>query len=337
MTGAAPGALAGLARLTPAHNARMTALDPLLPTETAPRPAPPPDGPPPRFGVVTQDVITVPGAGGVVQSYTGDPDTLESCWAALRQYQLTGIRVSDQEGPGAVTALDDLLSRWQTHVSQQPPGDGGESAAALTWASRDTEVARLFLGRGLSPRVIVAVRTAGRAGPPVTVPDGLVIRPLAGADVDAAGRLQEAVVAWDAQFGGVHMRPSTPARARAEVARQVGAEPVTSWVAEQAGQVTGYVSIEWPAQAGWISSRTAADPARVAYLGCMSVLPGRRSGGTGAALAAFVHAQLDLAGIQATLLHYGANNPLSAPFWARSGYRPLWTSWQVSPHTRLGQ
>lgn len=44
-----------------------------------------------------------------------------------------------------------------------------------------------------------------------------------------------------------------------------------------------------------------------------------------------VHQALDDAGISATLLHYSALNPLSAPFWHRSGYRPLRTRWQVSP------
>jgi hypothetical protein len=31
-----------------------------------------------------------------------------------------------------------------------------------------------------------------------------------------------------------------------------------------------------------------------------------------------------------TLLHYAALNPLSAPFWHRSGYRPLSTRWKLT-------
>ncbi len=30
--------------------------------------------------------------------------------------------------------------------------------------------------------------------------------------------------------------------------------------------------------------------------------------------------------IAATLLHYAPANPVSAPFWATQGYRPLWTA-----------
>ena len=32
-----------------------------------------------------------------------------------------------------------------------------------------------------------------------------------------------------------------------------------------------------------------------------------------------------------TLPHYAQLNPLSAPFWSRMGYRPLWTGWEVRP------
>jgi len=39
----------------------------------------------------------------------------------------------------------------------------------------------------------------------------------------------------------------------------------------------------------------------------------------------------DAVGALATLLHYEQTNPLSAPFWARHGYRPLWTSWEARP------
>ena len=67
----------------------------------------------------------------------------------------------------------------------------------------------------------------------------------------------------------------------------------------------------------------------------MSVGTGLRSGGIGAALATHVHGHLDAAGVQRTLLHYAAMNPLSAPFWSRCGYRPLWTTWEAIPHTAL--
>jgi hypothetical protein len=46
-------------------------------------------------------------------------------------------------------------------------------------------------------------------------------------------------------------------------------------------------------------------------------------------------AVLDARGMDTTLLHYAQLNPLSAPFWNRMGYRPLWTGWEVRPAASL--
>ena len=46
-------------------------------------------------------------------------------------------------------------------------------------------------------------------------------------------------------------------------------------------------------------------------------------------------AVLDARGVDITLLHYAQLNPLSAPFWSRMGYRPLWTGWEVRPAASL--
>ena len=40
-------------------------------------------------------------------------------------------------------------------------------------------------------------------------------------------------------------------------------------------------------------------------------------------------------GLDRLLLHYAQLNPLSAPFWNRMGYRPLWTGWEVRPAASL--
>ena len=46
-------------------------------------------------------------------------------------------------------------------------------------------------------------------------------------------------------------------------------------------------------------------------------------------------AVLDTSGVNTTLLHFAQLNPLSAPFWSRMGYRPLWTGWEVRPAASL--
>jgi GNAT superfamily N-acetyltransferase len=65
------------------------------------------------------------------------------------------------------------------------------------------------------------------------------------------------------------------------------------------------------------------------------VLPGRRGTGVGTALVEHLHRELDAIGVSVTLLHHAQLNPLSAPFWHRMGYRPLWTSWEVRPAASL--
>ncbi len=76
-------------------------------------------------------------------------------------------------------------------------------------------------------------------------------------------------------------------------------------------------------------------PGVTVYLQTMFVRPDERGGGVGAALVRHVHAVLDARGVQTTLLHYAQVNPLSAPFWGRMGYRPLWTGWEVRPAAAL--
>jgi predicted N-acetyltransferase YhbS len=67
----------------------------------------------------------------------------------------------------------------------------------------------------------------------------------------------------------------------------------------------------------------------------LSVRPDERGSGVGAALVAGLHRALEAAGVAVTPLHHGQVNPLSAPFWSRMGYRPLWTNWEIRPARAL--
>ena len=71
--------------------------------------------------------------------------------------------------------------------------------------------------------------------------------------------------------------------------------------------------------------------APAAYLMLMFVEPAERGTGVGAALVDRFHREADAAGMAVILLHHAQLNPLSAPFWSRQGYRPLWTSYQALP------
>ena len=345
-TGSTPRSVdADLAALTAAHNARMAAIDRLIPASLVATASSAVPVPRPAYGVVAEELLVVPGAVGTARWTTVDPDSLSASWGALATGSLVSVRVAgDPSNPEAVgnswsapAAMDSLLTRLAS-IPVPPEAEAlaeGDTGAGLMWPSRDTSMTRTFLRHGLSARVHVAARLAGRPLPASPAPAGLVIRELTERDIDAAAALQLEVIRWDAQFDGVTLRESSPARARDDVVEQLGKARPSAWVAESDGTVVGLLTVAWPPETDWISQLVAADPTRIAYLGCLSIAPEHRSTGVGAALARFIHAELDAAGVDVTLLHHAATNPLSTPFWQRWNYRPLWTSWQARPHFML--
>lgn len=305
------------AAVVAAHNQRLIAVDPLL----AAAPPLPDLGP-------DDALLACPGGLGLASPSRPDPDTLAATWRAAEQHILRA-RVG---APDPAAAMADLLARWRAEVAARArPGDR-DSEAAVTWPSRDAVMTKLFLSYGLAPLTVVAARHAGQPG--ATGGDGVAVRSLDGGDVDAATALWLEQVRWDAQFNTVAERPSTAGLLRADLIAAAEQERPWSWVAEADGQLRGLLMISPPEQAGWIASQVSAAPA--AYLGCLVVTAGHRGSGIGAALVRRGHAELDRAGVAVTLLHYAGLNPLSGPFWHRCGYRPVWTSWQVSPAARLG-
>ena len=299
---------------------RWQAVDPLLPASA---PAPPGCG----------TVLTVTGADGLptatgtCEHWVGDAESLDLSWGAARRFQLA----PQIAGPDVAGALDDLLSRWRDHLAIVP-GTGDEDTAALvTWPSRDIHGIGTLLRHGLAPMEVIAARPAGRraadrAGAP---PRGWRIRRAGPADIDAVARLGVEVIRYDAYFGGVTERPGTAAAMRREAAGLLaGPEPWT-WLAERDGTAIGMLAAQRPEAASWIAPMVGLAPA--AYLMLMFVLPGERASGVGGALTVRLHEEVEADGVPVTLLHYEQSNPLSVPFWSQQGYRPLWTTWAARP------
>ena len=141
------------------------------------------------------------------------------------------------------------------------------------------------------------------------------------------------VIRFDAQFGAAIIRSATEALVRAETQAALTRRPAWAWLAERDGRPVGLVHVQPPEHSGWIAGMTR--PGVTVYLQTMFVRPGERGSGVGAALVRHVHRVLDARGVQTALLHYALMNPLSAPFWNRMGYRPLWTGWEVRPAISL--
>jgi len=315
-----------------AHVARRwQAIDPLLPV-----PEPPPPGCDARLVVAGADGELT--ALGGCEHWVGTPGSMDLAWGAARRFQLTPLVA----GPDVTDALDRLLSLWRDHLAEQPHTGDQDTAAVVTWPSRDIDGVAALLRHGFAPLAVVAARPAGRPRPGPAGADGgaapglgaaadrgVRIRRAGPADIDAVVRLGLEVVRFDAHFSDTVERPETADALRGEAAGLLGGSEPWTWLAERDGTAIGLLAAERPEAAGWIAPMTQLAP--VAYLMLMVVLPGERARGIGADLVARLHHDVDAAGVALTLLHYEQLNPLSAPFWSQQGYRPLWTTWEARP------
>ncbi len=260
-------------------------------------------------------------------------DTLNQTWGTASRFSLTP-RLRE---PDTSAALDELLAQWHDHLAGLPEAGAADSAAMVTWPARDVTGVNALLRRGMQALTVIAVRPAEPVEPAVPAGardgDGLVIREAGLGDLDAVTEFEMGVINYDAQFGAAIIRPATEALVRAETQAALAVRPAWAWLAEQDGQLVGLVHVQPPEHSGWIAGMTR--PGVTVYLQTMFVRPGVRGTGVGAALVRHVHGVLDARGVQTTLLHYALMNPLSAPFWNRMGYRPLWTGWEVRPAASL--
>jgi GNAT superfamily N-acetyltransferase len=283
-----------------------------------------------------------PVAVGTCAHWAGQPGSLELSWGAARRYQLTAAVIgTGPAGAGLAEGLDLLLALWRDHLAGLPDAGGQDTAAVVDWPSRDVDGIAALLRHGLAPLEVLAVRSSpARSGSSTSTPatangrvlrlsPRLSIRRAGPADAGTVARLGLEIIRFDSLFGTVNERPDTLDALRREAGSLLaGADPWT-WLAERDGEPVGLLAAQRPEAAGWITPMAKSAPA--AYLALMFVGPGERGDGVGRALADEFHAAIDAAGVDLALLHHEQLNPLSAPFWHRQGYRPLWTTWQATP------
>jgi GNAT superfamily N-acetyltransferase len=304
------------ARIANQMRSRWRALDPLLPAPLAGR----------GEDLVAPGDDAVPMSGRYHRTTVG-PDSPRAAWGPRTRFELTP-RVA---GADHDVALDRLLTAWGARIRSDPAAQDPDSGAVLSWPSRDTAATRVLLAHGLQPRTAVLVRRAGTRA--ADRPTGTGIRPARPGDLDAIAALHLEVLRYDADCGLSFVRPGALARLREAAAARLGSADRGIWVAEHDGDVAGFVTADAPASGGWLTGVVAAAPA--SYVGTLGVTPSLRGRGIGAALAGHAHQWLDAAGSAATVLHAAVANPLSTPFWAGLGYRPLWFEWRVQPACAL--
>ena len=261
------------------------------------------------------------------------PDgTLNQTWGTADRFSLIArLREADTSA-----ALDDLLGQWRDHLAGLPGTGADDTAAMITWPARDVSGVNTLLRHGLQPLTVIAVRARparARRAPASAGDESLVIREAGPADLDVVTEFEMGVIRYDALFGAAILRPATEELVRAETQAALAVRPAWAWLAERDGEPVGLVHVQPPEQSRWITGMTRAGV--TVYLQTMFVRPGERGAGVGAALVRHLHAVLDARGVDTMLLHYAQLNPLSAPFWNRMGYRPLWTGWEVRPAASL--
>ncbi|HKD96720.1 MAG TPA: GNAT family N-acetyltransferase [Micromonosporaceae bacterium] len=291
-----------------AHRDRLRDIDPLLP-EAGPLPSP----------GEADTLLAVDGAVGLSRRILLDPDDVQATWGALDQRWLSAHATSP-------VALAGLLGRWREHLAELP-GIPGDTTAIVVWPSRDVVMTSAFVTAGLVPDLVIGVRPAGRPTP--AAENGAVrVRRASPDDLDDVVALRMEEIRFGAQIGGPPSRPHSVRVMRDRYAATLAADQPPVWLAFRDGRAVGMVSVAVGEQAAWAGAFVAAAP--VAYVDCAAVLPAHRGGGVAAALIDQVHRAMDGAGVAVTVLHYAALNPLSAPFWHRSGYRPLRSRWQLA-------
>jgi GNAT superfamily N-acetyltransferase len=307
-----------------ASGKRWQAIDPLLP-----QPRDLPAGCADPFQ--TTDAKSGRAAGFAVCRHQYYPaDSLLQTWGAATQFVLTPRLRERDTCPG----LDDLLAQWHDHLESIQEAHTDDTAALVTWPSRDVTGVKALLKHGLQPMTVLAVRVAGRSVTAAAKPDGsLTIRRATPRDEQAVAEMEMGVILFDEQFGGAVPRPATANLIRQSTQAALAKPCTWTWLAEKGGTPVGLLVVQPPADSTWVAAMTARTPA--AYLATMFVKPAERGAGIATELVRKAHAELDEAGVAVTVLHHSQVNPVSGPFWNRMGYRPLWTSWETRPAAAL--
>jgi GNAT superfamily N-acetyltransferase len=303
-----------VASLLDAQTARFEQVDALLP-----KAAPPPEG-----HVLTAALPTGDRVAGVLTQSAFAPGTATTLWSALELYELHPL-LGDTGGTG----MDAVLREWRRLLDRRQAGP--DSACLLTWPSRAADAAKPLLAHGFTPLTSLAVRV----GPPPRVPrTDIAVRLATLADLDVVLALELAELAYSALVGAAIVRPDAETVKRAALTRHIEqGDPI--WLAERDGVVVGLahcrlLDVE---EGGLIGTRLR--PGRWGYVNCVSVADTARGSGVGRELMAVAHHELHRRGATSTFLYYNPPNPLASVFWARQGYRPLWTSWELRPATAL--
>src|SRR6266851_147411 len=93
---------------------------------------------------------------------SGAADSMEILWSAAVRHVLSaqvGGHRQRRHSTGCCVG-------WRMHLRSLPGTSDTDTAATLTWPSRDISGVRALLGHGIEPLTVIAARPAHRAVPP---------------------------------------------------------------------------------------------------------------------------------------------------------------------------
>jgi len=296
------------ASLLAAQSTRYEWLDPLLPPAAVP-----PDG-----RVLAAALRRGDRVGGVVVLAEHEQGSASTLWSPRYVWELYPL-LGDSAADGMEALLREL-HRVVDSTTRDP-----DAACLVTWPSRDAAASGPLLRHGFVPLSVLAVRPG-----PVGPPGRASVRQAGPADLETVLDLELAELAYSTELGVTPRRADAAAIRRASLARCLDAgEPV--WLAERDGVPVGVAHCRLIDVTTTAPLATRLRPGRWGYVNSVSVLATARGTGVGRELMAVAHHELHAAGATATFLYQHPVNPLSSVFWARQGYRPLWTGWEVRP------
>lgn len=308
----APQPTGGWEQLCHAHTRRLQAADPKL-------------GPIPPAADEPVDVLGVDNADGsvwgILRRTVVAADDPISLWGPTTR-EILQIRTATTPHPEAVKGL---LDRWLTRVDAEGETGSGDRGAIVRVPVAETGLARPLLAAGFAPQTTTAILPVHSWMAETPTPADLSLRPPEQADRDALLDLAEEMLASDIAAGSAWPRPHGRGLMAHYVDEMLGYGEGWAYVAEDEEGLTGVVSLNPPEQSEWAAPSTSLSP--VVYLGMAAVTERVRRQGVGRRLVSAVHQQAAVTGQQAILLDHACLSPLSAPFWQRHGYRPLWTTW----------
>nr|WP_232328133.1 GNAT family N-acetyltransferase [Kibdelosporangium sp. MJ126-NF4]CEL17696.1 hypothetical protein [Kibdelosporangium sp. MJ126-NF4]CTQ91078.1 hypothetical protein [Kibdelosporangium sp. MJ126-NF4] len=286
-------------------------LDPMLPAAVAP-----PDG-----EVITAAMPDGTRASGALVPTRLTEDAMPSLWSALEVWELHPL-VGEH-------GMAELVGQWRAVMSRLRTAP--DSSCLVTWPSRDVGAARVFIDHGLVPLSTLAVRTGA---PLLPSPSSLKVRRATLRDLDTLLPLAMAELEYSAMVGSTVLRPGAQQVKRAALARHLEQnDPI--WIGERDGIAVAMAECWYNESITGSWSETRLRHGLWGYVNSFSVTPSLRGAGVGRELISVVHRELAAAGTIGSFLYYNPPNPLSTVFWARQGYRPLWTIWEVRPASAL--